>query len=171
MAESRRRSFRGGIVWTAVALTCTGLAACLCVFRVSRGDVETKPGAEVGRQVTVFAIIASPGSKSVDSKLAGVKAQLIRLLPDHGFKLLDAQSKRIAAGESVVCDLGRGFTAETSLVRPADENGKVQFRCELYRDRTLQFSATVRAPLNQLFFCERPLLDDGSKLLLGVGAR
>ena len=54
-------------------------------------------------------------------------------------------------------ELGHGYTAETTLVRPIDEDGKVQLRCELFLDRELQFSATVRAPLNQLFFCERPL--------------
>src|SRR5262249_59943947 len=118
------------------------------------------------RQVTVFAIIAAPGSKAVDSKLASVKAQLNRLLPHHGFKLLDAQSKRILAGESVTCDLGQGYTAETLLVRPVDEEGKVQLRCELYRDRALQYSAKVTAPLNQLFFCQRPFRDDGSTLLI-----
>ena len=39
------------------------------------------------------------------------------------------------AGESVDCDLGNGYTAETSLVQPVDENGKVQLRCELFLDK------------------------------------
>src|SRR5262249_19093433 len=99
------------------------------------------------------------------------KTQLNRLLPDHGFKLLDAQSKRMLAGESVVSELSHDYTVATSLVRSADENGKVHFRCELFLNRALQFTATVRVPLNRLFFCQRPLLDDGSKLLLGVAAR
>ena len=94
-----------------------------------------------------------------------------QLLPHHGFKLLDAQSERIETGESVTCDLGNGYTAETSLVRPVDENGKVELRCELVRNRSRQFATQVKAPLNQLFFRERPFLDDGSKLLIGVGAR
>src|SRR5262249_3144346 len=115
--------------------------------------------------------VASPGGKSVDSKLTAIQPQLNRLLPDHGFKLLDAQSARIVAGESVECKLGHGYTAETVLVRPIDEDGKVQLRCELSLDGELQFSATVRTPLNQLFFCERPYLTDGSKLLIGVGTR
>jgi hypothetical protein len=96
---------------------------------------------------------------------------LNRLLPHHDFKLLDAQSGRIVAGESVDCDLGHGYTAETTLVRPVDEDGKVQLRCELFLDKALQFSANAKAPLNQLFFWERPFLDDGSKLLMGIGVR
>ena len=78
---------------------------------------------------------------------------------------------RIVAGESINCDLGNGYTVQTSLVHPGDDNGKVKLRCELFLDQSLQFSATVKAPLNQLFFCERPFLDDGSKLLIGVGVR
>jgi hypothetical protein len=146
-------------------------------LRISYAQVKSKtqakaaPTHERPRQVTVFAIIATPESKGVDSKLASIDAQLNRLLPHHGFKLLDAQSGRIVAGESVDCDLGHGYTAETTLVRPVDEDGKVQLRCELFLDKALQFSANVKAPLNQLFFCERPFLDDGSKLLMGIGVR
>jgi hypothetical protein len=171
MAVSRRRSLRIGIELTVASLAIGGLALGLCGLRVSRAEVKTKPSDGRPPQVTVFAIVATPGSKTGDSKLANIKPQLNRLLPDHGFKLLDARSKPIAAGESLVCDLGHGYTVETSLVQSADENGKVQFRCDLFLNRALQFTATVKVPLNQLFFCERPFLDDGSKLLLGVGAR
>ena len=80
-----------------------------------------------------------------------------KLLPKHGFKLLDAQSKRIVAGESVTCASGQGYTVVTSLVQSLDENGKVELRCELFQDKTAQFSTLVKTPLNQLFFCQRAL--------------
>jgi len=153
------------------ALIFSGLVASVVGLRVSHAQTKAESGPEVARQVTVFAIIATPGTRSVDSKLTSIQGQLNRLLPQHGFKLLDAQSGRVVAGESVDSDLGHGYRVETSLVQPVDENGKVKLRCELFLDRSLQFSATVKAPLNQLFFCERPFLDDGSKLLLGVGVR
>jgi hypothetical protein len=147
------------------------LVLALFGLKLSRAEVPGDSSSAVSQQVTVFVILATPGSKAVDSKLANIKAQLNRLLPHHGFKLLDAQSRRIVAGESVTCELGSGYTAETSLVRPVDENGKVLLRCELFLNKERQFSAKVKAPLSQLFFCERPFLDDRSKLLIGVGAR
>ena len=100
--------------------------------------------------------LAIPRARRSTPSSRPIQPQLNRLLPHHGFKLLDAQSAQIVAGESVECKLGHGYTAETTLVRPIDENGKVQLRCELSLDRELQFSATVRTPINQLFFCERP---------------
>ena len=57
-----------------------------------------------------------------------------------------------------------------SLVQTVDENGKVQLRCELFHDKNRQFSTLVKTPLNQLFFCQQAL-QDGSQLLIGVGAR
>jgi hypothetical protein len=172
MAVWRRRALTVGIPLVAAVLFI-GLVLGLGGLRVSHAQTKTKTEAshEVARQVTVFAIIATPGNKTVDSKLADIQGQLNRLLPNHGFKLRDAQSGRVVAGESVDCDLGNGYTAETSLIQPIDEDGKVKLRCELFLDKTLQFSATIKAPLNQLFFCERPFLDDGSKLLIGVGVR
>ena len=172
MEFSSRRTLRIGIPLVA-ALGFVGLALGLGGLRVTQAQTRSKsdPSHEVSRQVTVCAIIATPGAKTVDSKLAEIQGQLNRLLPNHGFKLRDAQSGRVVSGESVECDLGNGYTAETSLVQPVDENGKVKLRCELFLDKSLQFSATVKAPLNQLFFCERPFLDDGTKLLIGVGVR
>lgn len=184
MAKPKWRPIGIGIGLTAMAMVAVGLGLGLGGWR----RVRAESGDDGARQVTVFAILAKPGSKAVDSKLASIEGQLNRLLPHHGFKLLDAQSKRLVAGESVVCDLGHGYTAETSLVQPEDpdllgaavgvlaaqlENplGKVHFRCELFLNHALQFSANVKVPLNQLFFCERPFLDDGTKLLIGVGAR
>ena len=170
MVVSRRRILRIGVL-LATAVAFSGLAVGLGGLRVSYAQTKTESSHEVPRQVTVCAIIATPGNKSVDSKLTEIQGQLNRLLPNHGFKLRDAQSGRVVSGESVDCDLGNGYTVETSLVHSVDENGKVKVRCELFLDKSLQFSATVKAPLNQLFFCERPFLDDGSKLLIGVGVR
>jgi hypothetical protein len=170
MWVSRRWALRFGVPLVA-AVVFSGLAFGLGGLRVSYAQIRTASGHEQPWQVTVFAIIATPESKAVDSKLTRIQAELNRLLPHHGFKLLDAQMSPLVAGESVDCNLGHGYTAETTLVRPLDEDGKVQLRCELFLDETLQFSANVKAPLNQLFFCERPFLDDGSKLLIGIGVR
>jgi hypothetical protein len=195
MTKPRRWPIGIGIGLTTLAMVVVGLGLGLGGLRRARaesGDDREPP------QVTVFAILAKPGSTVVDSRLTRIQSQLNRLLPHHGFKLLDAQSKRLVAGESVVCDLGHGYTARTALVQPDDKpagwppiedpdllgavvgplavhwekpQGKLQFRCELFLNKTLQFSAKVKVPLNQLFFCERPFLDDGTKLLIGVGAR
>jgi hypothetical protein len=170
MMVFRRWALRVGIPLAATVIV-SGLALGLSGLRVSYAQIKTASGHEQPRQVTVIAIIALPESKAVDSKLASIHAQLTRLLPQHGFKLLDAQISPLVAGESVNCDLGHGYTAETTLVQPVDEDGKVQLRCDLFLDKALQFSANVKAPLNQLFFWERPFLDDGSKLLMGIGVR
>jgi hypothetical protein len=153
------------------ALAIGALTLGLWGLRVLRAEVTGQANREMVRQITVFAIVATPGSKEVDAKLAEIQPQLSQLLPKHGFKLLDVQSERLVAGESVGSNLDHGYTAETTMVQPIDENGKVQLRCEIFIKDELQFSATVKAPLNQLFFCERPFLSDGSKLLIGLGAR
>lgn len=121
-------------------------------------------------QVTLFAIIATPSSNAIDPKLAAIKGQLRTLLPGHGFKLVDVASKRLRAGGSIRRELGRGLAASTTLVRPLDENGKVELRCALLLDEAIQFDTRVATPPNQLFFCDR-MLDDGTRLLIGVGAR
>ena len=169
MAMSRRWALRVGLPMAVLAFG--SLVLGLWGLRVSRAEENADPNREIVRQVTVFAIRAIPGSEVVDANLATIQPQLNRLLPNHGFKLLDAQSARIVADESVECELGHGYTTEITLVRPIDEDGKVQLRCELSLDRELQFSAAVRTPIDQLFFCERPFLTDGSKLLIGVGVR
>jgi hypothetical protein len=125
---------------------------------------------ESARQVTVFAILATPDSTAVDSRLDTIKTQLRKALPDHGFKLIDVQSKRLEAKQSVTCDLSNGYKAEIVLVRLLDENGKVQLRCNLGLNGTRQFSTLVKTPVNQLFFYERSL-KDGTRVLIGVGAR
>jgi hypothetical protein len=122
------------------------------------------------RQVTVFAILATSDPSAIDPRLAGVETQLRKVMPDHGFKLLDVQSKRIVARQAVSCDLGNGYKARTELVRPLDENGKVELRCSLALKSEPVFSTLVKTPPNQLFFYERSL-KDGARVLIGVGAR
>ena len=137
------------------------------VFLVA--TVAAQP-ATPARQVTLFGIMATPGSTEIDRKLATVSGQLRRLLPNHGFRLLDVRSKRLEPGQSVACKLGDGFVAETKLVDPLDGNGKIQLRCELRRHDQEQFATLVTTPPNQLFFCEKRL-DNGSRMLIGIGAR
>jgi hypothetical protein len=170
MAEARRRLGRFVIELAMAVLAFSGLVVGLCGLHVSRADVEVSAADDEARQLTVFGVIATPGGKTADTNLTTIKTQLDKLLPRHGFKLLDAQSKRIVAGESVSCDLRNGYTLVTSLVQPVDENGKVQIRCELFRNQDREFSTVVKTPPNQLFFCQRAL-HDGSQLLIGVGAR
>lgn len=171
MIVSRRWAVRTGLSMAVLVLGVLALGAI--GLRPSRAEVQADPHRDVVRHVTVFAIRATPGpeAKSADGRLKDIQKHLGRLLPDHGFELLDAQTARIVAGESIACKLTHGYTLETTLVRPIDEDGKVQLRCELDLDGDRQFSATVRTPINQLFFCERPYLTDGSKLLIGVAAR
>jgi hypothetical protein len=166
---TRRWALRAGL--SMAALACAGLALGFWGLRTSRAAGETASDPEIARQVTVFGIVATPQGESVDEGLKHIKAALGKLLPQHGFKLLDSQSARIVAGESVECTLGHGYTATVTMLRPIDDDGKVELRCEVMLDGERQFAATVRTPRNQLFFCERPFLDDGSKLLIGIGAR
>lgn len=169
MILSRRWVLRTGLSMAGLALGILLLGAS--GLRPTRAEGEADPYRDVVRHVTVFAILATPDGKSVDGRLTTIQKHLARLLPGHDFKLLDAQTARIVAGESIECKLTHGYEVETTLVRPIDDEGKVQLRCELSLDGERQFSATVRTPLNQLFFCERPYLTDGSKLLIGVAAR
>jgi len=107
---------------------------------------------ETARQVTVFAILATNDPAAIDPRLASVNSQLRKVLPGHGFKLLHVESKRVEATQSVTCDLGNGYEAETVLVRPLDENGKAQLRCNLSQQGIKEFSTLVKTPINQLFF-------------------
>jgi hypothetical protein len=171
VAELKRKPRWLTIGLAATGLIFGGLALGLCGLHVSRGELHRNNTDGEARQVTVFGVIATPEGKTPESsKLANIKAQLDKLLPKHGFKLLDARSKPIEAGESVTCELGDGYSVVTSLVEMVDENGKVQLRCELFKDEIRQFSALVKTPPNQLFFCQRPL-QSGSQLLIGIGAR
>ena len=170
MAVLKRRTGGLAIELAVAVLACGGLVLGLCGLHVSRAEMDTKTVGDETRQVTVFGVIATPGSKTLDTNLATIKTQLDKLLPKHGFKLLDVQSKPIVAGESVTCDLRNSYTLVASLVQPVDENGKVQIRCDLFRDQAREFSTLVKTPPNQLFFCQRAL-KGGSQLLIGVGVR
>jgi len=123
-----------------------------------------------GRQVTAFAILAVPDSSELDPRLDAVEKQLHKVLPGFGFRVLDVKTKWIETGGSIACDLGNGYKAETLLLKPLDENGKVQLRCSLNLKGKKEFSTLVRSPLNQLFFYERTL-KPGTRVLIGVGAR
>jgi hypothetical protein len=123
-----------------------------------------------GRQVTVFGVVATPGRHTPDSNLARIHGQLVKLLPGHEFRLIDVQNKRLMTGESVTCALGGNNKIVTSVVQSVDDDGKVALRCEFYRGEVRQASTLVKTPLHQLFFCQRTL-DDGTRLLIGVGAR
>jgi hypothetical protein len=122
------------------------------------------------RQVTVFGILAVPNSRAIDPKLEKIETQLRKLLPNHGFKLIEVKSKRLVAGQEVRCGLGGGWTISTVLIDALDDDGKVRLQCELLLNEVAQFETLVSTPPNQLFFCDR-LRPDGSHLLIGIGAR
>jgi hypothetical protein len=171
VAKSRQLAVRAVLVVASLGLLFGALATGVRVILAADDPVANKLNLDAARQVTVFAVIAKSGGKGADSKLAVIKPQLERLLPGHSFKVLDIQSKRLIAGEMLECNLGNGgYISRTSLVKPDDENGKVGLRCELFLGKARQFSTEVKTPPNQLFFCERSL-SDGSRLLIGIGAR
>jgi hypothetical protein len=123
-----------------------------------------------GRQVTLFGVLATPNDPHVDAKLAGIEPQLRKLAPNHGFRLLDVQTRRLEPGQTLTCDLRNGFSASTTLIQPVDDNGKVQLRCGVLQGPVVVLGSVVSTPPNQLFFCEY-LPGDGSRLLVGIGAR
>jgi hypothetical protein len=168
MAESRRRfpwrKIKLGILVAGLGALAVGLSS----LHVTRAEVE--PDDTIARQVTVFGVIATPADRTTDSRLVSFSNELSELIPYHGFKLLDAQSTRIIDGESVTSTLGNGYTVTATLVNALNENGKVEIRCELFKDHKSQFSTLVKSPLHQLFFCQEAL-PDGTQLLIGIGAR
>ena len=144
------------------------LALALAVTLACVGPARAQVGP--ARQVTLFGVIATPGGMAVDPKLAKVAPQLRKLLPDHSFKLLDVQSRRLAVGQSLTCALGPGYTAEARLDSSLDDEGKVELRVAVEQAGVPLALTDVRTPPNQLFFCDKPL-PDGSRLVVGVGAR
>ncbi len=124
----------------------------------------------VGRQVTLFGVLATPGGTKNDPKLKDVLPQLRTLLPNHTFKLLKVESKRVASGGTVSCDLGDGFIAAGQLIAALDPNGKVQLRFDLSVGGISQYQTVVTTPPNQIFYINR-MLPNGERLVLGVGAR
>ena len=126
------------------------------------------PATGSARQVTVFAIKATPGAEAIDPRLSAVRDQLRQVLPGHGFELIVSRSERLRPGETLACDLGGDRVAETTL--EGDGSGRVAFRCTFREGDAPPFSTVVDAPENQLFFYERSLRD-GGRVLIGVGAR
>lgn len=127
--------------------------------------------AKPARQVTLFGVMATPGTTGVaDPKLSAVLPQLRRLLPHHKFRLVEIASDRAVAGQTVRCDLGDGFVATSEMVAAQDSNGRVQMRFRLAKGKESLYQTLLVTPPDQVFFCENPL-PDGSKLLVGLGAR
>jgi hypothetical protein len=157
------RPVRERRLWLGIVLTALTLG-----YGPPTAFAQANPGDAC--QVTLFAIVAAPGNNVIDPKLAAIAPQLRKLLPGHGFKLLEVKSKQLRAGQMIRCELKHGLTASTTLVRPLDENGKIDLRCALLLNEISQFDIPVATPPNQLFFCDR-MLDDGTRLLIGVGAR
>jgi hypothetical protein len=122
------------------------------------------------RQVTLFAVIASKENMSIDPKLSKISPQLRKLLPNHGFRLLSVKTKRLTAGQTLTVPLGEGLMAATTLTEAVDENGKVKLKCEVLRAPEVLLESLVTTPANQLFFCDK-MLPDGTRLLVGIGAR
>jgi hypothetical protein len=174
--SGRRRLLGIALFTTGLTVVCLGSNLGISrsasqAIRTGTGSGRIKGGDSTGRQVTVFAVLATRNAPTVDPRLSSnVKAQLHKILPEHGFKLLDVQSKNIEVNQCLTCDLGGGYTAETVLVKSLDENGKVQLRCNVALDKVPRFTTLVKTPVNQLFFYERSL-KNGSRMLIGVGAR
>jgi len=125
---------------------------------------------DAARQVTVFGVLAMPGVTAADPKLAKVEAQLRKLLPGHGFRLVEVKTRRLRAGQTVRCDLGGDYSSTTTLTRASNDNGKVQLLCTVLKDKAVVMQSMVTTPANQLFFCDKRL-PDGTHLLVGIGAR
>lgn len=122
------------------------------------------------RQVTLFGLIATPNSNVMDPKLKPIAPQLRKLFPNHGFKLVGVENKRLSVGQVLTCNLGQGFMAGTELVDPLDLSGKVQLKFQLDYNHQPQIATMVTTPPNQLFFADK-ILPDGTRLVLGIGAR
>ncbi len=123
------------------------------------------------RQMVLFGVEATPGSTQMDPKIAPVvQAQLRRLLPDHGFRMIKIKSDRVAANGTVKCDLGNGFVATSRLLKPLDSNGKIEMHFELMHQELSQFQTIVATPPDQFNFFDKNL-PNGNRLLVGVGAR
>jgi hypothetical protein len=124
-----------------------------------------------GRQVVMFAVVATPNSTAMDPKITpAVAARLRRTLPGHGFKLIKVKSARVATGQSLTLPMGGGFVSKAQLVTPLDPNNKVQMRFDLSLDGVSQFQSIVTTPADQFNFFDKVMPDD-SHLLIGVGAR
>ena len=144
------------------------LAACSPLLAPTSTLGQDAPPA---RQVVMFGVLATPGSKSMDPKISPVvAARLRRTLPGYGFKLIEVKGAKIVKDQSVAIELGGGFVSTAQLVSPLDPNGKVQMRFELTLDGESQFQSMVTTPSDQFNYFDKMLPND-SHLLIGVGAR
>lgn len=154
--------------------TRRGLLACAWValaLGATARPAEARWQGAPARQVVVFGVHAVPGSTEMDPKIAPVvQAQLRRLRPGHGFRLLEIKGERVTAGKTVRCDLGDGFEAAAKLTTPADRNGKITMHFDLTLAGTSQFQTVVVTPPDQFNFIDKAL-PNGNRLLIGVGAR
>lgn len=168
-SSNPRPTPRAGGRWLLPAAAVAALAAVVAILLGLR-PATTRAQDVPSRQVTVFGILANPNDATLDAKLKPIAPQLRRLFPGHGFKLLGAETRRIAQGQSVICDLGDGFEAGAQLMSPYDANGKTQLRFELDQDGMIDFARIVSTPTNQLFFLDKRL-PDGTRLIIGIGVR
>lgn len=144
-------------------LLLLGVAGC-----TTRQEPAPSTGAGRSVTVTVFAIRATPGGSALDARLSPVRGQLRTIAPDDSLELIATRSEPLKPGETLACDLGDGRSADTTFEE--EEAGRIVLRCTFKGGDSPPFSTRVDAPENQLFFYERPL-GDGSRALIGVGAR
>jgi ABC-type phosphate transport system substrate-binding protein len=175
MTMSAAASWRPFALWRLLLLAVAGLLGFAGLAVLVLLTTTVPPSIAVAqdlpsRQVTLFGVLATPGSTTIDPQLKSIAPQLRKLLPGHGFKLLEVQSKRLGVGQSVACDKLNQYSAEAGLLDPLDDNGKVQIRFALGYQGQMQAATIVTTPPNQLFFFDK-VLEDGSRLLIGIGAR
>lgn len=173
-------ALRGAAMTMAMMVAMAGAAAIAPIGTASgqqAPEAPSSPPFAPGRQVTVFAIRATPaepnqpGTGAIDPKLIPIEGELRRLLPNHGFQLIQAQSRRLNPGESVLCRIDPTLAAKADLLNPLGADGKVLLRLNLVGpEGEVRFGAGVSVPPNQLVFVDR-LFPDGSRLLIGLGAR
>ena len=177
MTSARSGSFGHGPfdpAWRWVRIACTWMVVTAVVggglARPRSSRALAWQGAPA-RQVVVFGVEATPGSTQMDPKIAPVvQSQLRRLLPDHGFRMIQIKGDRVVANGTVKCDLGAGFTASARLIKPIDPNGKILMNFELMHQEISQFQTNVITPADQFNFFDKAL-PNGNRLLVGVGAR
>ena len=171
MAFRRRYSRRFGIELAVAAFAFGGLAvlvlgaACLsCRLQTTSDDDDMRDRSQSSGCWLL------PAAKHSIHGYRTFNRSWTSCFPRTGLSCSTPEASAVVDGESVTCNLGNGYFLTTTLVKWLDENGKVELRCELFHDKAVEFSTLVKTPSSQLFFCQRAL-DDGSQLLIGVGAR
>ncbi len=149
---------------------CSRIAVALAVLVLVASHTRARGQGLPARQVTLFGVVATPGSQVVDEALESIASQLRTFKPGHGFRLAGVQSQRLSPGQSVETDFGNGYRAGAALVESFNADGKVVLRFTLEQNGQLQGATIVATPPNQLFFIEQQL-PDRSRLLIGIGAR